>query len=94
MATVTIRIPTPLRTYTGGADEVSVEASNVEQALQALAQRHEGILEQVLNPDEGIRRFVNVYVGDRNVNSLEGLDTPVQQEAVISIVPAVAGGRS
>ena len=92
MAEVTIRVPTPLRSFTGGADEVTVEGTTVGQALEALGESHEGILDYVLENGGKIRRFVNVYLGDRNVNALGGLETPIEEPAVISIVPAVAGG--
>lgn len=92
MAEVTIRVPTPLRSFTGGADEVRVRGSTVRQALAALGNDHGGILDYVLEDDGEVRRFVNVYVGDRNVKALGGLETPIDETAVISIVPAVAGG--
>jgi len=92
MSTVTIRIPTPLRTHTGGADEVTVEGPTVREALQALGRQHEGLLERVLGPDGDIRLSVNVYLGSENVQGLEGLATPVRSGDVLSIVPAVAGG--
>ena len=92
MTEVTIRVPTPLRSFTGGADEVAVQGSTVGQALEALGERHEGILEYVLENGGEIRRFVNVYLGERNINALGGLETPIEEPAVISIVPAVAGG--
>ncbi len=92
MSEVTIRIPTPLRSYTAGADEVTVEGSTVAEALEALDRRHDGILGEVLDSDREIRRFVNLYLGDTNVSVLGGLAAAVDDNAVISIVPAVAGG--
>jgi len=94
MATATIRIPTPLRSFTGGAGEVTVDGSTVGEALNALDAHHAGILERVLDSDRQVRGFVNVYLGDRNVNALGGLDAPLSEAAVISIVPAVAGGSA
>ena len=93
MSKATIRIPTPLRPFTGGADEIRVEAGTVGDALRELERRHEGVLERVLDPEGHVRGFVNIYVGPANVHSLGGLETPIENEAVISIVPAVAGGR-
>lgn len=93
MNQVSIRIPTPLRSHTGGLDEVVVEASSVREALDALGRRHEGIVEQVLDRHGKVRRFINVYLGDRNISALAGLETPLHESnLVISIVPAVAGG--
>jgi molybdopterin/thiamine biosynthesis adenylyltransferase/molybdopterin converting factor small subunit len=92
MSKATIRIPTPLRPFTNGAAEVQVEGSTVAQALDALGLRHQGILERVLGSDGQVRGFVNIYVGEANVKSLGGLQAPLPDAAVISIVPAVAGG--
>lgn len=92
MNRTTIRIPTPLRSFTGGAGEVSVEAATVGDALHALGRSHEGILERVLDSEGRIRGFVNIYVGETNVKSLGGLGAAIPASAVISIVPAVAGG--
>ncbi len=93
MSKATVRIPTPLRGFTGGAAEVIVEGATVRAALEALEASHRGVLERVLDDEGRVRGFVNIYVGDRNVKALSGLDTPVRDAAVISIVPAVAGGR-
>ena len=92
MSDITIRVPTPLRSFTGGADEVAVQGATVGEALEALGTRHAGILDYVLESDRSIRRFVNIYVGDRNISALGGLETPIDEAVVISIVPAVAGG--
>ena len=94
MSKATIRIPTPLRSFTGGASEVTVEGATVGEALHALEQRHEGILELVLDRAGAVRGFVNIYVGEQNVSVLGGLRAPLTDLAVISIVPAVAGGGS
>ena len=92
MSRATIRIPTPLRPFTGGADEVQVEGETVGELLRDLERRHKGVLERVLDPEGHLRGFVNIYVGQSNVRTLGGLETPVESEAIISIVPAVAGG--
>ena len=89
---VTIRIPMPLRIYTGGLDEVQVEAATVGEALQRLGATHAGILDRVLASDGEFRQFVNVFVGSRNVRTLGGLGVALEGGEVISIIPAVAGG--
>jgi molybdopterin/thiamine biosynthesis adenylyltransferase/rhodanese-related sulfurtransferase/molybdopterin converting factor small subunit len=89
---VTIRIPTPLRSYTGGADQVAVEAATVGDALVALGEAHPGILERVLAADGSLRPFVNIYLGMDNIQVLRGLLTPLAPGAVLAVVPAVAGG--
>jgi molybdopterin converting factor small subunit len=93
MNSVVIRIPTPLRSYTGGADEVRVEAATVGEALRALGAAHAGLLTRVLSGEGEPRRFVNIFLGSRNVNTLSGMQTPVEDGDVLAIIPAVAGGQ-
>jgi len=92
MTQVLVRIPMPLRGYTGGADEIAVSAATVGEALSALGAQHQGLLERVLGPDGETRHFVNVFLGERNVRGIGGLAAPVAEGDVISIIPAVAGG--
>jgi molybdopterin/thiamine biosynthesis adenylyltransferase/rhodanese-related sulfurtransferase/molybdopterin converting factor small subunit len=94
MSRVTVRIPMPLRSYTEGAGEVQVDAGNVREALAALGAAHEGLLPRVLAPEGELRQFVNVFVGSRNVRSLDGLATALADGDVVAIVPAVAGGSA
>ena len=90
--TATVRIPTPLRTFTGGAGEVAVTAGPLAVVLKELDAAHPGLGARVLDDGGAIRRFVNVYVGDDDVRFLSGLDTEVTDGTTVSIVPAVAGG--
>ena len=92
MPLVTIRIPTPLRNYTGGADEVRVEAGSVVDALNGLGTKHDGILAKILSPQGELRQFVNIFLGSKHLRGQEGLSTLTHEGDVISIVPAVAGG--
>jgi len=94
MSQATVRIPTPLRGFTGGSGEVPVEGATVGEVLSALADRHAGLAERILDGQGRLRNFVNVFVNDRNVRVLQGLESSVPDGAVINIVPAVAGGRS
>jgi molybdopterin converting factor small subunit len=89
---VTVRIPTTLRTLTGGQAEVAVEGSTVGDVLKALDAAHAGFVDRLLDEDGGLRRFVNVFVADDDVRFLQGLDTPVPDGTTVSIIPAVAGG--
>ena len=92
MSQTVVRIPTPLRGFTEGAGEVRVRGITVGEALADLESRHAGILERVLDDQGKIRGFVNIYLGERNVKTLGGLEAAVSGTAVISIIPAVAGG--
>jgi molybdopterin converting factor small subunit len=87
-----VRIPTILRTYTGGVSEVSAEGSTLAEILTSLETNHPGIRARVLDDTGSLRRFVNVYVGDEDVRFSGGLDAQVAEGAKISIIPAVAGG--
>ncbi|MFB4194667.1 MULTISPECIES: MoaD/ThiS family protein [Streptomyces] len=89
---VTVRIPTILRTYTGGQAEVSADGGTLRDVLADLEKNHQGISARVLDDAGKLRRFVNVYVNDDDVRFAEGLDTPTPDGAGISIIPAVAGG--
>jgi molybdopterin synthase sulfur carrier subunit len=88
----TLRIPTQLRTLTGGAGEVNVDGSTVGEALKALDAAHPGFGERLFDEDGKLRRFVNVFVADEDIRFLDGIDTPVEEKTTVSIVPAVAGG--
>ena len=88
----TVRIPTPLRTLTGGADEVTAEGPTVRAILDDLEAKHPGIRERLLD-EKGVRRFVNIYLGEEDIRFLSGLDTEVKASDQLSIVPAIAGGR-
>jgi molybdopterin synthase sulfur carrier subunit len=89
---LTIRIPTLLRTFTGGSGEVQVEATSVGDALKALDAAHPGLAERLFDDSGQLRRFVNVFLADEDVRFLEGLATPIAEGQTLSIVPAVAGG--
>jgi molybdopterin synthase sulfur carrier subunit len=89
---LTIRIPTQLRTFTGGAGEVQVEAASVGDALKALDAAHPGLADRLFDDSGQLRRFVNVFLADEDVRFLDGLATPIAEGQTLSIVPAVAGG--
>ena len=89
---VHVRIPTILRTYTGGASEVTAEGTTLSEVLDDLEANHSGIKARVLDDAGGIRRFVNVYVGNDDVRFLDNLDTATPDGTQVSVIPAVAGG--
>jgi MoaD family protein len=88
---VKVRVPTTLRTLTGGNSEVEVEGSTVGEVINSLEGAHPGFAERLLD-ENGLRRFVNVFVADDDVRFLDGLDTKVPDGETVSIIPAVAGG--
>ena len=89
---VSVRIPTILRTYTGGESEVAAEGATLAEVLDNLEANHAGIRARILDDAGDIRRFVNVYVGNDDVRFLDGLATATPDGAQLSIIPAVAGG--
>jgi molybdopterin synthase sulfur carrier subunit len=89
---VSVRIPTQLRTLTAGQGEIEVEGSTVGEALKALDAAHPGFGERLFDDTGNLRRFVNVFLADEDVRFLSGLETPVAAGQTVSIVPAVSGG--
>ncbi len=91
--TVKVKIPTQLRQLVGGQNEVAIEgAATVGELIQKMGADHPQMLERILDENGNLRRFVNVYVGDEDVRFLEGLDTSLEGQTSVSILPAVAGG--
>lgn len=89
---ISVRIPTILRTYTGGDSEVEANGATLTEVLDDLEANHSGIRARILDDTGEIRRFVNVYVGNEDVRFLDGLATATPAGIQISIIPAVAGG--
>lgn len=89
---ITVRIPTPLRTLTGGAESVSAAGSTVRDVIDDLEANHPGLKERLMD-EKGVRRFVNLYVGDEDIRFLDGLETEVKDGEELSVVPAIAGGN-
>ena len=91
---IIVKIPTQLRSVTGGEAEASVDdATTVGDVLDGLYERFDGLRERIAE-DGGLRRFVNVYVEGEDIRFLEGLDTPVDDGDEVTILPAVAGGSA
>jgi molybdopterin converting factor small subunit len=89
---VSVRVPTILRTYTGGESEVTAEGANVAEVLEDLDAKYSGIKGRIVDEDGKLRRFVNVYVGNDDVRFQDDLATPTPDGTEISVIPAVAGG--
>lgn len=89
---ITVRIPTPLRTLTGGKDEITATGENVRQVIDDLERNYPGLKDRLCD-DKGVRRFVNIYANEEDIRFLDGLDTKVKDGDSLSVVPAIAGGR-
>ena len=88
----TLKIPTPLRSYTGGQVEVRVGGRSVGEAMEKLVENYPPLRPHLYNGDGKLRPFVNLFVGEHNVKDLGGLATPVTEETRILLVPSIAGG--
>jgi molybdopterin synthase sulfur carrier subunit len=89
---VTVRIPTVLRSLTGGAATVAAGGDTVVEVLRQLATAHPGLAERLFDESGAIRPFVNVFVDDEDIRFAQGLSTAVADGQTVSILPAVAGG--
>ncbi len=89
---IQVRIPTPLRKFTGGAESVTASGATVAAIVQDVEGRHPGLKERICDDAGKVRRFVNVYVNGEDIRFLSSLDTAVKDGDEISIVPAIAGG--
>jgi sulfur-carrier protein len=88
---IEVRIPTILRSYTGGAKSVQSSGATLDELLTNLDTEHGGLRERLVD-GENLRRFVNVYLNDEDVRFLGGLETPVSDGDTVTVLPAVAGG--
>jgi molybdopterin converting factor small subunit len=86
------RIPTILRNYTGGEKTVTGEGTTLQELFVDLDSRHEGLRGRLVSEDGSLARFVNVYLNDEDVRFLGGVETPLTDGDVVTILPAVAGG--
>jgi adenylyltransferase/sulfurtransferase len=87
-----LRIPTPLRTYTNGQAEVSVEGTTVESAMHSLIKQFPAMQPHLYNGQGELRPFVNLFLGEDNIKDLQGLSTPLQDGDRIMLIPSIAGG--
>ena len=87
-----LRIPTPLRTYTNGQAEVSVEGTTVESAMNSLIEQFPSMQPHLYNGQGELRPFVNLFLGEDNIKDLQGLSTPLQDGDRILLIPSIAGG--
>ena len=87
-----IKIPTPLRSLTNDEDTVAVNAPNLKELIAQMENSYPGIAERLLDENNELRRFVNIFINGEDVRFLDGLYSPVRDADEVSIVPAVAGG--
>ena len=89
----TVYVPTPIRRFTGGQSKVTVAGNDVISVINAVNDQYPGVTDKLLDGDGNVKRFINVFVNDDEIRTLDGLATPVGDKDRVSIVPAMAGGR-
>jgi len=92
MMGVTVRVPTPLRKFAGGARDVQASGGTVGELIEHLEQQYPGIKERLCEEDGVLRRFINVYVNGEDIRYAKGVDTTLKDGDEVSIIPAVSGG--
>ena len=88
----TVLIPTPLRRLTNGQAKVEIAGATVGELLSNLNGAYPGVGERLLDEQGQVKRFINIFVNEDEIRTLQGADTPVSERDRISIVPAMAGG--
>jgi len=92
MATVKVRIPTPLQKITGDKGEVEANGETVKEMIDNLEQSYPGLKERLYDEEGKLRRFINIYVNEEDIRFLDGESTKLGDGDDVSIIPAIAGG--
>jgi molybdopterin synthase sulfur carrier subunit len=90
----TLLVPTPLRRLTGGQSKLTVDGATVGGVLHAVDAQYPGLAEKLIDEDGNVKRFINVFLNEHEIRTLQGLGTPVAENDKVSIVPAMAGGQA
>jgi len=89
----TLRIPTPLRTYTNGQSEIDVCGQTVAEAMSYLVKEYPALQPHLYNDEGGLRPFVNIFLGEENIKDLQGSETPLREDDRLLLIPSIAGGN-
>ena len=90
---ITLKIPTPLRTYTNGQTEIGVQGGTVAAAMNDLVTQFPALRPHLFNGKAELRPFVNLFINSENIKDLHGLDTPLEDGDRLMLIPSIAGGR-
>jgi molybdopterin converting factor small subunit len=90
----TLRIPSPLRNYTGGQSEIPVKGQTVAEAMSYLVKEYPALQPHLYDEGGGLRPFVNIFLGEDNVKDLQGQDTPLRENDRLLLIPSIAGGAT
>lgn len=88
----TLRIPAPLRSYTGGQTEVALQGDTVSAVMEDLIERFPAIEPHLFNGQGELRPFVNLFLAEENIKDLEGIETPLDEHDRLLLIPSIAGG--
>jgi molybdopterin converting factor small subunit len=88
----TIKLPSPLRPYAGGQQEVLVAGDTVSEVLGQLLESYPALRQHLMNSEDQLRPFVNLFLGDENIMELQGLATPLKAGDRLLLIPSIAGG--
>jgi molybdopterin synthase sulfur carrier subunit len=89
----TVRIPSPLRRYTNSQSKVETNGGSIGELLENLEAQYPGIKSKLCDDSGNIKRYVNIFINDEEIRTLQGSETPVGEKDEVSIIPAMAGGR-
>jgi adenylyltransferase/sulfurtransferase len=87
-----LKIPTPLRSYTNGLAEIGVTGSTIGEAMQSLVDQYPTLRPHLFTTEDTLRPFVNLFLGENNVKDLQGMQTPIAEDARVLLIPSIAGG--
>lgn len=87
-----IRIPTPLRSYTQGQKEIQVQGNKVDEALEDLLESFPSLRPHLTNGSGELRPFVNLFLNQDNIKDLQGVETPLKEDDLLVMIPSIAGG--
>jgi adenylyltransferase/sulfurtransferase len=88
----TLKIPTPLRPYADGESTLTLSGTNVAEVLEAAVESYPELKKHLYNDDGQLRPFVNVFLGEENIDQLDGLKTALEESDTLLIIPSIAGG--
>lgn len=88
-----VRIPSPLRRYTDGQSKVETNGATIQELIDNLEAQHPGVKSRLCDENGQIKRYVNVFVNDEEIRTLQGVETPITDKDEVSIIPAMAGGQ-
>ena len=90
---VSVRIPTPLRKFTDGKDEVEASGNTVTEVVDNLEANFPGIKEKLCDESGKLRKFLNINLNDEDIRFMDSLDTELREGDSLALIPAIAGGK-